>query len=222
MRNIILSLLASMIIASQALAGNVIVFGIDETGSYDFRKKALTVAQSLIRTLKPGDAFFMRRITGSSYQDSASIFTLELPVIGDAPQNLYDAKANAAWKQKAGKADQFKAQAIQYLETMPVGKASKTDIWGFFAAASDRLNMLNAEQCKIYLASDMRDNCKQISDFDLVKAEVVVLGFESGTSAKETMVFKKKWAEDLSRRGAGSVQFMPIDMVDSFIKKLQE
>ncbi|MBN2032712.1 MAG: hypothetical protein JW836_05500, partial [Deltaproteobacteria bacterium] len=59
----------------------VVVFGLDETGSYSFREKSIAVASRVISDLKPGDVFYARRITHSSYNDDCNIFRLNLPEV---------------------------------------------------------------------------------------------------------------------------------------------
>ena len=57
---VLVTVLVSMPAYAQPL---VIVFGLDETGSYDFRKKAISLVSGIIAGLEPGDIFYARRVT---------------------------------------------------------------------------------------------------------------------------------------------------------------
>jgi hypothetical protein len=215
MVQVLLLLQACCFFTWNAWAGSVIVFGIDETGSYEYRHKAIVAAQTVISRLQPGDIFFLRRITDSSYQDKASVLTLELPALSEPPRNRYDSRARAAWRRKSDVIEQFKAKTIDYLATLASQKCSKTDIWGFFAASAERLQLCEqAENKAIFIASDLRDNCALTADFDLLGAEVIVIGYAAGEKATETLTFRKQWTEAILSKGASAVLFVPVDMIE--------
>ena len=65
----------------QERKSRVVVMGIDDTGSYGLWEKAKSIAYSVVSQLRPGDIFYLRRITDASYTDDSGVFRLELPKI---------------------------------------------------------------------------------------------------------------------------------------------
>lgn len=191
----------------------VVVFGLDETGSYSFRNRAVAIANGVISNLQPGDVFYARRITDKSYTDSCAIFRLEIPKIGDPPTNKFDRRARHVWKKKLKQVAMVKANAANFLSRLAPVKAKKTDIWGFFASVADRFRAEQGQNClrMVIIASDMKDNCRRKTEIDLLGAEVIIPGFESGEDPTLTQKIKSGWTKSLEKFGAGSIVFLPPD-----------
>jgi len=191
----------------------VIVFGLDETGSYDFRKKAISLANGIIAGLEPGDILYARRVTEKSYEDSCAIFRLEVPQVGEPPKNKFDRRALVDWKKATKRAAAAKSQAIGILSRLAPVKAPMTDIWGFLAAAGDRLRAETSKKClkMIVIASDMKDNCRRKTSMDLQGAEISIIGFETGGDPGAAQKLQAEWSEGLKKCNASSVCFIPVD-----------
>jgi len=191
----------------------VVVFGIDETGSYSFRNKAISIANRIISDLQPGDIFYARRITEKSYIDSCTIFRLEIPEIGTPPKNKFDKRARYSWNKKLRKMSLLKTRAVNILTKLRPVKAPKTDIWGFIAAAADRIHAEYGSDSRlvVIITSDMKDNCHRETTLDLKGAEVMIAGFESGENPKRAQKIKADWIKSLKRCNASSIKFLPPD-----------
>jgi hypothetical protein len=191
----------------------VVVFGIDETGSYSFRKKAIAIGSSVITRLKPEDVFYARKITEQSFHDSSSIFRLKVPPLGPPPKNEFDRRAWHRWRKASNRVSAIKAQAVTALSRLAPVKAKKTDIWGFFSAAADRFYAESGGECTkmIIIASDMKDNCHRMATMDLRGARVIVAGFETGKDPAVAQKLKSNWIKRLQKYNATSVLFLPPD-----------
>lgn len=191
----------------------LVVFGIDETGSYDFRNKAISIAGRVISDLKPGDIFYVRRITDKSYDDSSAIFRLEIPEIGNPPSNKFDRRAWYNWKKKNRGISALKAKAIDVLSKLGQVKAPMTDIWGFIAAAADRIHTEQDQDYRpvVVICSDMKDNCRRKTKLDLNGAKMLIAGFESGKDPSQSQKIKSNWDKSLKECNTSSVNFLPPD-----------
>jgi len=191
----------------------VIVFGLDETGSYSFRKRAVDIAKSVIADLKPGDTFYLRQITDKSYLDSCSVFRLSVPDVIEKPKNEFDRGARATWLKNVRQAGEVKTKAIDVLSNLNLVKSSRTDIFGFLSAASDRFETErnNISDKIIIIASDMKDNCNRKAVANLVGVKILVAGFETGENPVETKQVKEKWTKILEKCNAKTVLFLPAD-----------
>jgi hypothetical protein len=190
-----------------------IVFGLDETGSYAFREKALGIAQQIIVGMKPGEVFYLRRITEASYHDQCAAFRLELPDIGTPPANRFNPNAHRQWQRKVKRVHDLKRRAVEALGQVQPLKAKMTDIWGFVAAAADRFAM-EARLGRIpvvVITSDMKDNVRLQTKLDLVGAEVLIAGYETDPEPDKTRKFKESWTRSLKECNAGTVTFLPPD-----------
>ena len=202
------------VVSSVAFAQNrVIVFGLDETGSYSFRNKAITIANSVIVGMKSGDVFYARRITHKSYDDTNAVFRLEIPEIGNPPANRFDPRARYAWQKKVKKVFILKSRAIGVLSKLGAVKAPMTDVWGFLAAAADRIQAEHGPNLQpvIIVTSDMKDNCHRKIQLDLKGAAILIAGFESGKDPQKAQRIKSDWEKTLKKCNAGSVTFLPPD-----------
>jgi len=196
----------------------VVVFGLDETGSYNLRHKGIEIAQTVIGSLKGGDVFYARRITDKSFSDSASIFRLSIPDTGNQPANKFDRKAYSEWQKKVKQASLVKSQAVDILRNMKPVKATGTDIWGFFAAATARFQAEGQEYKKrtIIISTDMKDNMNRKAAIDLFGANVIIVGFQSGENACENQNLQAAWQAALKKVNAGSISFLPADSKFTF------
>jgi hypothetical protein len=213
LKSIALGILLTVLPADSYAQGRVIVFGLDETGSYSFRKKAIAIAKSIIAGMKPGEVFYARRITHNSYDDSCAVFRLEIPQIGKAPSNRFDPRARSSWQKKVKRVSLLKSEAIGVLSKLGPVKAPMTDIWGFLAAAADRIQAEHGPDFHpvVIITSDMKDNCHRKTDMDLNGAEILIAGFESGKDPKKAYKIKSNWKNGFKRCNAASVTFLPPD-----------
>jgi len=207
---ILATILPVSVYAQQSL---LVVFGIDESGSYDFRNKAISIAGRVISDLKPGDVLYIRRITDKSYDDSCAVFRLEIPEIGNPPSNKFDRRAWHNWKKKNRGISALKAKAIDVLTKLGPVKAPMTDIWGFIAAAADRIHTEQEQDYRsvVVICSDMKDNCHRKTTLDLNGAQMLIAGFESGKDPAKSQKIKSDWDKVLKGYNAASVNFLPPD-----------
>jgi hypothetical protein len=190
----------------------VIVWGLDETGSYTFRSKAIDIAAGVIAEMQPGDVLYVRRITDRSYDDSSAVFRLEIPDIGQPPANRFNARERAAWDQSLRQVAALKAKAIQALRGLESKKVRKTDLWGFVVAAADRVKMeRTGTPPLIIICSDMQDNTNRKMSVDLSRAEIIVAGFESGDDPRKAAKAKEEWNKALAACNVSNVSFLPPD-----------
>ncbi len=212
-------LIGSLMTVTAFAENHVVIFGLDETGSYSFRERAVSIAKSVIRDLKPGDIFYLRRITEKSYIDSCAVFRLELPKIGNPPKNKFDKNSRKNWNRKLKKIMLLKSRAASLLAKLQPVKSRKTDIWGFLAAAADRIQVEIKQGSKpvIIITSDMQDNCNRTIQVDLKGAEVVIAGFESTADPRKTQSIRSNWEKVLKRCNASVVTFLPPDFGNKII-----
>ena len=193
----------------------VIVFGLDETGSYDLREKGLGIAARLIANLKPGDVIYIRTITESSYHDGCAILRLEIPELKKAPQNRFDVRAHRKHLLISKQINVIKKQAIDLLQKLPPINANKTDIHGFFAAAADRFKIETTKgDCRkfVILSSDMQDNCLVNTQTNLSGAKVIIAGFQVYADPFVANRIKAEWNKTLIKKyNADSVSYIPAD-----------
>lgn len=218
-RCILIAVCTGIFLGLAAAAGHAgdrpraIVFGLDETGSYAFREKALSIAREVIAGMQPGDVFYFRRITEASYQDNCAVFRLELPAIGEPPTNRFNPKAQRQWQREVNRVRDLKRRAVEALGQVQSLKAKMTDIWGFMAAAADRL-AFEAPMGRlpmVVVTSDMKDNVRFQSNLDLAGAEVLIAGYEVDKDPNKTLKFKESWSKALMGCNAATVTFLPPD-----------
>lgn len=201
-------------IMAHAAEARVVVMGIDETGSYDFRMRALAVARNLIDELEPGDVLFVRLITHKSYSDSCAVLRLPIPQVPPMPANHMDLRAKNEARRQLAAILKLKARAKAILDGLKPVKAPNTDIFGFLAAASDRIGSEGgaAAEPVIVIASDMADNCRVNIRPDLHQAAVIVAGYQSGDDPVKAAKLKNDWEKILKEKcRAAQVRFVPAD-----------
>ena len=191
----------------------IVIFGLDETGSYSFREKAVSIGNSVVSTMEPGEVFYARRITANSYNDDCALFRLEIPRIGDPPANTFDKKARYLWSRKVQSVKTMKTNAMRFMAGLKPVQAKKTDIWGFIAAAADRIAVEKRSGARsvVIITSDMKDNCRREVKVDLMGAEVLIAGFESGNDPQQAQKIRSRWIEALQACNASKVTFLPPD-----------
>ncbi|MGV8080939.1 MAG: hypothetical protein AB2L22_12895 [Syntrophales bacterium] len=209
-------LVLAVVIGTSSLssAKSLVIFGLDDTGSYGLRAKGVEVGNMILDGLKDGDVFYARRITDKSFHDSASIFRLEVPVVGNAPTNRFNRVARGTWEKKIQQARAIKTQAKGILSRLKPVKAPRTDIWGFLAACEARFLAEEGGSVaakKIIIASDMKDNVKRKVHLDLQGADILIVGFESGADPEATQKLQAAWIDSLLKAKAGNVRFLPPD-----------
>ena len=201
-----------LFLPSSVWAGKVVVYGIDESGSYPFRLQSINIARNIIMNLKPGDILYLRWITDKSYDDSCSILRLEIPRVGGKVSNKFNKKAHYRQQFLIMRGKLLKQKAIRMLEETEPVKVKKTDIWGYLAAAADRIDCehcrLGSCETKIVIASDMEDNCHLDPEIDLQGADVIIVGFKSGSDPTKTRKLKTAWKQKLMSRKASTVNFL--------------
>jgi len=204
-------------------AQKIVIYGIDETGSYAFRAQSISIARDIIKDLEPGDVFYIRRITEKSYDDSCAIFRLEIPAVVDQVRNKFDKKARYQRRRMLHNVELIKARAAKIISEVKPVKAPRTDIWGFLAAAADRIVYDRKRQdvdIKIVIASDMQDNCRLKAEIDLQGADIIIAGFESGSDPTKAQKMKAAWQKKLEEKKAGTVSFLPPDCKLFFAESL--
>ena len=191
----------------------IVVFGIDDTGSYGLWEKAKSIACQIVSQLQPGDAFNCRRITDSSYLDSSLIFRLELPLMEEKESNNpYDRKAKNLREQQLSWIRAIKGQACSRLSGLKPANSRRTDIYGFVAAAADRFALAPKDYKRILiLASDLEDNVGYQPKLNLAGARAAVLGFQSSKDPVRTQRLKETWTRKFTEAGAARVIFLPLE-----------
>jgi len=193
-------------------AGCIVVFGIDDTGSYGLWEKAKSIACQIVSQLQPGDMFNCRRITDSSYLDTCLIIKLEMPLIEPESNNPYDRKAKNLREQQLSWIRAIKGQACSRLSGLKPTNSKRTDIYGFVAAAGDRFALAPKDHKRILiLASDLEDNVGYQPKVNLAGAKVAVLGFQSSKDPVRTQRLKETWTRKFTEAGAARVIFLPLE-----------
>ena len=188
----------------------MIVFGLDDTGSYGLWENAKKIACDIVTQLRPGDIFYFRRITEASYTDECTVFRLELPLMAETgSKNPFDRKARQLEKAFELRIRALKYQAIQSIGKLKPTGARKTDIHGFLAVASEKIKLAGREVKPILIiASDLQDNVRLKVDLDLSGAWVAIVGFQVKKNPKDTQKLKKSWRETLGKSGATRITFI--------------
>lgn len=191
----------------------VVVFGLDETGSYNLRQGALRMAGSVIAQLDSGDVLYVRRITHQSYSDDCIVFRLEIPAVGEEPDNRFDTRARRVWKSRQKAVAEIKKKAVCQLSNLKSIDPPRTDIWGFLASAAERIRYENPADCQpvVVIGSDMIDNCRKKTQLDLNGARVLIAGFESGEDADKARDVRTRWIQELTHCNASEITFLPPD-----------
>lgn len=214
MRKIILSICLVFSVSTVALAKSVVVFGLDETGSYELRRQGVVILKGVVQQLQPQDVLYVRRITDQSYVDQkCTVLRLAIPSLPEKPKNNFDMKSRTKWQQAAQSCELLKAKAIKAIDEIQPVKAPKTDIWGFLLAAQERLNQEPDEAQKfILVSSDMKDNVLYKPDLKLNGIRIMVVGFEKQADPVASRKLENQWREQLLKKGAQSVEFFSADM----------
>ena len=199
--------------AEQRASRRIIVYGIDETGSYNLWNHAKISAAQIIQQLEPGDIFYCRRITDASYLDENTIFRLEISTqMASRNENIFDRKARSINRIQANHIKILKKDAVNRLMDSKFIKAKNTDIWGYLSAASDRYGLVTDEfQRILIIASDLKDNVGYNVKLDLTNVYVAVYGFQVSKNPGETQRLKDKWISSFTEAGAAKVVFLAVE-----------
>jgi len=190
----------------------IVVFGIDDTGSYGLWEQAKNIACRIVDQLQPGDIFNCRGITDSSYLDTCLIIKLEMPLVEPESKNPYDRRTKNLRSQQLSWIKTIKGQAHNRLSSLKRTNSKRTDIYGFVAAAADRFALAPKEYKRILiLASDLEDNVGYQPKVNLASAQVAVLGFQSSKDPVRTQQVKQGWIKRLTEAGATRVVFLPLE-----------
>lgn len=198
---------------SEGKPKNVIVVGIDESGSYKLWNPVKKTIMSLIRQLEPGDILYLRRINAASYLDDCIIFRLEIPKL-TGPKNInpFNRKEKIYRASLIKHINLLKEEACQRFSQVKFTNSKYTDIYGFLAAASDRFNLAPKKSQRILLiASDLKDNVGQKAKYDLTDTYVAVIGFQSSKNPAETRKHKEHWTQKFTAAGAEKVIFLSVE-----------
>jgi len=190
----------------------VVVLGIDDTGSYALRSKAISISQQIIAQLQPGDVLYARRITDSSYGDKGHIFQVEIPQALGRPSNQMDRRAWLNYQASLKRVKLVKLQAMTKLSRLEPSRAKKTDIYGFVAAAAERFELEEqggAEKLMI-ICSDMSDNVGRKVRPKLPEVKILVVGWQAGDDPAKSLRLKQYWTKQLTNHCDGqSIKFLP-------------
>jgi hypothetical protein len=191
----------------------VVVFGIDDTGSYGLWEQAKSIACRVVDQLQPGDILNCRRITDSSYLDTCLILKLAMPLIEElGNNNPFDRKAKRVMRQQDSGIKALKREACNRLSGLRSTNSKRTDIYGFVAAAADRFALAPKEHKRILiLASDLEDNVGYQPKMNLAGAQVAVLGFQSSKDPVKTQRVKQSWTKRFTEAGATRIVFLPLE-----------
>ena len=188
----------------------LIIMGQDGSGSYELWDQAKQIAQQIITQLNPGDIFYLRTITQTSYTDDSTVFRLELPQLpDDENHNPFDRRQKLRRKVYVLRSQALKKDARQRIDELkPIG-AKKTDVYGFLAVASEKLAMnTTATERIVIIASDLRDNVRYRPELDLSAAHIAVVGFQAMKDPRQTQQLKNRWQTVFSKAGATKVNFI--------------
>ncbi len=197
----------------------VIVFLVDETGSYHHRNQALGVAQGIIARLRPGDTFYLRRLTDSSYQESCHVLRFDAPAGCQSPTNKFDTKAMLAHQRCTKEANLRKARAMAEVNALEPMKSSRSDFYGGIFAAGERLQTEGrpGDRKLLVIGGDMEDNVGRNVSPGLKGVEVLVVMWEADGDPAKANKLKQQWTDYLvTRCGAQGVRFLPPDMKIEF------
>jgi len=191
----------------------IIVVGIDESGSYKLWNPVKKTIVSLIQHLNPGDILYLRRINSASYLDDCTIFRLEIPKItGPENVNPFDRNAKIYRASLIKHINLLKKKACQKFSEVKFTGSKHTDIYGFFAATSDRFNLAPKKLQRILLvASDLKDNVGHTAEYDFQDAYVAVIGFQSSKNPAETRKHKAHWTQKFTHAGAKKIIFLSVE-----------
>jgi len=191
------------------------MFGLDETGSYSLRNRAVALIQSVIAGLKPRDVMFLRMITASSFTDDCSVFRLEVPAQNcRQPENKFNQRARAEYRRCLQQVQAVKAQAMAMVARLEPQKSGRTDLWGFLAAAAQRLESEGkaGDRRLLIVCSDMVSNVKRDVAVDLSGVEVLVVLWEAGEDPAAAQRLQNYWRRVLvGQAKATSVRFVSPD-----------
>jgi len=204
---------ASSEAAKKQAPRSIVVFGIDDTGSYELWDQAKSIACRIVDQLQPGDILNCRRITDSSYLDTCLILKLEMPVFEEqGNSNPFDRKAKKITRQQDSGIKALKREACNRLSALRSINSKRTDINGFVAAAADRFALAPKEHKRILiLASDLEDNVGYQPKVNLAGAQVAVLGFQSSKDPVKTQRVKQSWTKKFTEAGATRIVFLPLE-----------
>jgi len=191
----------------------IVVFGIDDTGSYELWEQAKNIACRIVDQLQPGDILNCRRITDSSYLDTCLILRLGLPLIEEpGNNNPFDRRAKKVTRHQESGINALKREACNRLSGLRSINSKRTDIYGFVAAAGDRFALASKEYKRILiLASDLEDNVGYQPQLNLAGTQVAVLGFQSSKDPVKTQRVKQSWTKRLTEAGATRIVFLPLE-----------
>ena len=204
---------ASSDAAKKQAPRSIVVFGIDDTGSYELWEQAKNIACRIVEQLQPGDTSYCRRITDSSYLDACLILRLQLPLIEDpGNNNPFDRKAKKIKRQQQSRVDTLKKETCTRLSVLRPTNSKRTDIYGFVAAAGDRFTLASLDHKGILiLASDLEDNVGYQPKVNLSGVQVAVLGFQSSKDPVKTQRVKQSWTQKFTEAGAKRIVFLPLE-----------
>lgn len=191
----------------------IVIMAIDDTASYGLWNEAKNSACQIINQLKPGDLFYLRKITDESYTDGSFLFRLELPKMPESNyDNPFDQKAKKLKKLFGYRVLTLKAEAMKRISAMKPSQAGQTDIFGFLSIASEKLQIANDKSKRIIcIASDMQENVGYKSEIDLSGAYIAIVGFQPMKDPKKTQSFKQDWIKTFKKAGAVQTVFIRAD-----------
>ena len=165
----------------------VFLMFIDDTGSYKLWDQAKSIAGQIINQLKPGDTFYLRRITSSSYTDDNIVFRLELPRLTiDDNNNPFDLKVKKQKMAYEMRVSALKLEARKRLAELKLAGSKKTDIFGCLAVASEKFSLYEPSVKRtLIIASDLQENVWYKPEIDLTGASVLILGFQAMKDPKK-------------------------------------
>lgn len=192
----------------------IVIMAIDDTASYGLWNEAKNIACQIINQLKPGDLFYLRKITDESYSDGSFLFRLELPRLPESNyDNPFDQKAKKLKKLFEYRVLTLKAEAMKRITAVQPSQAGQTDIFGFLSIAAEKFQIVNYKYKRlICIASDMQENVGRYKpEIDLSGTYIAIVGFQPMKDPQKTQSFKEDWIKTFQKAGAVQTVFIRAD-----------
>ncbi len=132
-----------------------------KTGELDQLTALGMEASRLIQHFPPGTRVVVRLIGECSYCEPEHAFTFDIPAVPPAVQcQAFDARCHLAEQRRQalhGCVNEARDRLSVALRELKPQRATKTDVWGAMAAASDVLNAYPQSQRLVVIYSDLLD-----------------------------------------------------------------
>jgi hypothetical protein len=185
------------------------VCGIDRTGSYDFVGPGLELCARLVAEARPGDVIVFRWISHASYLADDFIARFSLPDVALVNcTNPFDQRCKRARGAQEAQLNAVKRAFSQQILHLRPTIVYRTDIYGFFQAASEILAAAPAgAERHIYAATDLLDNVRYRISPDLQGMQITIFAFQTDANPQRTLELRRRWETFFRNHGAAAVAF---------------